>query len=144
MLLGMHGRRNGHPLLAGEAVGMQVGRGSSRPQALNTPGLRGSEAWRTMVSHRWTSSKGIHLCSDPLCQPWPPSETPPQSGAPPQHLGGPGRVVGVQRERGMGTHFFALGPGQTSPPATAMPVRMLSVNTGGVTFTCLEVKQFPE
>lgn len=144
MLLGMRGRRNGDLVLAGEAVGMQVGRGSSRPQAPSTPGLQGSEDWSTRVSHRWTSSMGIYLCSEPLCQPWPPSETPPQSGAPPQHLGGPGRVSGIQRERVMGTHFFALGPGHTSPPATAMPVRMLSVDTGRVTFTCLEVKQFPK
>lgn len=45
------------------AGGVQVGRGSSRTQALSSPGLGGSEDWGRRASHVWTSSRGIHLCS---------------------------------------------------------------------------------
>lgn len=44
----------------------------------------------------------------------------------------------------MGTCSRAFGPGHPSPLTTATPAGMLSVDTGRVTFTCLEVKQFPE
>lgn len=45
------------------AGGVQVGRGSSRTQALSTPGLGGSEDWGKRASHVWASSKGMRLCS---------------------------------------------------------------------------------
>lgn len=81
-MLGMFGRRNGDLVPAGGVVGVQVGRGSSRPQALSTPGLQGPEDWDRRLSHVWTSSKDISLCSEPLCQSWPPSGTPPGCGGP--------------------------------------------------------------
>lgn len=76
-MLGMFGRRNGDLVPAGGVVGVQVGRGSSRPQALSTPGLQGPEDWDRRLSHVCAQNhyashglpRGLHLAVEAQLSP---------------------------------------------------------------------------